>query len=210
MREIILIGAGGHAKVIIAAARQAGRNVRAIYDDDGSRWDQSVLGVPIKGPISQSGSTGLPAVLAFDNPLDRKAMAIQLDLPWATVIHPSAFINPSSRIGPGCVIMEAVVIQPSVQVGRHVVVSANATISHDSIVEDFVRLGPGVDLAGSVHIDEGVAIEVGGVVIPSVRVGKWTIVGPRGTVIRNVPDNVKVAGIPAKFVEDDQLPLDAG
>ncbi len=63
MREIILIGAGRQAKAVIAAAEQAGFKVRAVYDDDQSRWGQSLRGVPIVGPLSQAEQAALPAVL---------------------------------------------------------------------------------------------------------------------------------------------------
>ena len=177
--EIIVIGAGINTKAIIAAARQSGSNVRAIYVDDRSRWGQTVLGVPISGPLSQARSAGLPAVLAIDDPLECKATAERLELAWTTVIHPTSAIMPAVSIGLGCVIMEAVIIQPSVIVGRHVVVAANATIAHDCTVEDFVSIGAGVDLAGYVHVEEGATLQVGAVVIPSMRVGKWTTIGPR-------------------------------
>ena len=77
------------------------------------------------GPLSQASSAGLAAVLAFDHPLERRAIAEQLDLcPGLPSIHPSAFINPSVRIGLGCVIMEARCDSAGAVLGRHVVIPA--------------------------------------------------------------------------------------
>ena len=203
MDELVIIGAGSQTKAIISAARLAGMTVRAIYDDDSARWGESLLGVPIVGPLAQAATAQVPAVLCLDDGRQRKAVAEQLDIPWGSVIHPHAFLYPSATIGPGTIVLEGAVIQPSVTIGRHVMISANATIAHDCVVEDYAHLWPGVDLAGSVRIGEGASIEVGAVVIPNLRVGAWTTVGPRAAVIRDVPDHVHVAGLPAKAVDED-------
>jgi sugar O-acyltransferase (sialic acid O-acetyltransferase NeuD family) len=208
MPEIILIGVGLSAKAIITAAQQAGNPIRAIYDDDPSRAGQSLMGVPVAGLIAEAAKAGLPAVLGFDDTHQRKAAAERLNLAWVTVIHPKAFLNPSATVGPGTVILEGVIVQPSVVIGRHAILEANATIAHDCVVEDYVHIGPGVDLAGNVRVAQGASLDVGAVVIPNMRVGQWATVGPRAAVIHDVPDNIRVHGVPA--VSDDVDPPSGG
>jgi acetyltransferase EpsM len=87
---------------------------------------------------------------------------------------------------------------------QHVVVSANVTISHDSVVEDFAQLSPGVVLAGTVRIGQGARLEPGALVIPNINVGAWATVGPRAVVIRDVPENAHVEGMPAISVEEPE------
>jgi sugar O-acyltransferase (sialic acid O-acetyltransferase NeuD family) len=203
MVEIILIGAGCHAKAIIAAARQCGTVVRAIYDDDRSRWGQSLLDVPITGPVADAPSAHRPAVLGYDDPHKRKAITSSLDVSWTNVIHPSAFLNESASVGTGTVILEGAILQPSVIVGRHVLIAANATLSHDCIVEDGVQLSEGVDLAGGVRVAEGTLVGVGAVVTPNVHIGAWTIIGPRSAVIRDAPGNSHLQGVPATCVDNN-------
>ncbi|HVU88482.1 MAG TPA: NeuD/PglB/VioB family sugar acetyltransferase [Pirellulales bacterium] len=198
MHELILIGAGSVAKAVIAAADQAGMRVRALYDDDSSRWGTTLLKVPVVGALSEAAKAGLPAVLGLDDPIQRKAAVDRLNLQWATVVHPSAFINPSCAIGAGTVILEGAIVQPNVTLGRHVIIEANATVSHDCVVEDFAYLGPGVDLAGSVRVGEGASFQVGAIVTPNICVGAWAMIGPRSAVIRDVPDHVTVDGLPAR------------
>ena len=202
MPEIILIGAGSQAKAIIAAAQQCGVAVRAVYEDDRTRWGQSLLGVPITGPVSEAPSARLPAVLGYDDPRVRKAIANTLNVNWTTVIHPSAFLNESASVGAGTVILEGVMLQPSVVGGRHVLISANASLSHDCVVEDYVQVSAGVDLAGGVKVGEGACLGIGAVVIPNVHVGSWTTIEPRAPVVRNAPDHSEVARLPAKPVEE--------
>ena len=203
MPEIILIGAGDQAKVIIAAAKLGGTVVRAIYDDDALRWGETVAGVPILGPLSKAESAGLPAVMGFDDPHLRKAAAERLELRWVPVVHPRAYLEQSVEVGPGTVVLEGVVVQADAVLRRHVMVSANVTISHDSFVDDFAQLWPGVVLAGTVNIGEGACLEMGALVIPNTHVGAWASIGPRAVVIHDVPDNAHMAGMPARPIDVD-------
>lgn len=100
-------------------------------------------------------------------------------------------------------ILEGAILQPSVIVGRHVLIAANATLSHDCIVEDGVQLSEGVDLAGGVRVAEGTLVGIGAVVTPNVHIGAWTIIGPRSAVIRDVPGHSHLQGIPATCVDDN-------
>ncbi len=203
MSEITLVGAGEQAKAIIAAARKCGLVVRAVYDDEQARWGELLLGVPITGPTSAAHKAGLPVVMGFDDPRERLTFAEQFDLPWQTIVDPTAFLNPSATVGPGTVVLAGAVIQPSVSIGRHVLVAANATVSHDCMVEDYVQIGTGVDLAGGIRIATGARFDVGAVVIPNVYVGAWATIGPRAVVTRDVPDAFHVQGIPARPGSDD-------
>jgi serine acetyltransferase len=83
-----------------------------------------------------------------------------------------------------------------------VLIGANVTVSHDCVIQDFVCLGPGVDLAGTVCVGEGACFQVGSLVMPNIRIGKWTTIGPRSAVIRDVPDRVAVDGTPARPAND--------
>jgi sugar O-acyltransferase (sialic acid O-acetyltransferase NeuD family) len=202
MREIVLIGVGADAKAVIAAATRAGLQVRAAFDDQKSRFGNSILGVPIVGPLCEAGHAGLPGVLGVTDPLERKRAVELLDISWETIVHPQAFVHPSSVLGPGTVILEGAVVQPNVTIGRHVLIGANATVSHDCIIQDFACLGPGVDLAGTVRVGEGACFQVGSLVMPNIRIGKWATIGPRSAVIRDVPDRIAVDGTPARPAND--------
>ncbi|MBI2824933.1 MAG: NeuD/PglB/VioB family sugar acetyltransferase [Planctomycetia bacterium] len=209
MSDVIVIGTGAHTKSIIAAAEHAGMVVRGVYDDDSARWGQSLLGVPIVGATTQAIEAGLPAVLAFDSPKQRQAMAALLKLEWATIVHPSAFVNPTVPLGPGSVILEGVIVQPGCAIGQHVIVGANATVAHDCTLEDFAQLSPGVDLAGGVRVGRGACLETGAAAIPNTRIGAWAEVGPRAVVIRDVADHASAWGVPAR-AESREPPQPAG
>ena len=124
---------------------------------------------------------------------------------WETIVHPYASLNPSAVVGPGTVILEGAVVQASVTIGRHVIIAANVAVSHDCVIDDFACLGPGGFHPGDACTwPKGLAATSGAVVTPNIRVGAWSTVGPRAGVIRDVPDHVSVAGLPAKSIDDDE------
>ena len=84
------------------------------------------------------------------------------------------------------------------RLGPHVIVGSKATVAHDCTLESFAQVRAGVQLAGFVHLAQGASLEDSAVVIPKVRVGSWSYVGPGSVVIRDVPDHARVAGVPAR------------
>ncbi|MBI4773107.1 MAG: acetyltransferase [Deltaproteobacteria bacterium] len=199
-KSVIVVGAGGHAKVVISTLREAGYTVPAAYDDDEAKWGKDVLGVPILGPIRclETATNNLRAVIAVGENLLRKTISKRLFLNWVSVIHPKAYVHESANLGAGTVVFAGAVIQPEADIGEHVIVNTGATIDHDCRIGSYAHLGPGAHLSGGVEIGEGVLLGISSAVLPGMRVGQWSVVGGGGVVIRNVPSNVKVAGVPAE------------
>jgi sugar O-acyltransferase (sialic acid O-acetyltransferase NeuD family) len=198
-KSVLVIGAGGHAKVVISNLRAAGHAVTDIYDDDRGSWGTSVLGVPVRGAISELARAGRRmAVIAIGNNRVRERLAREIDMEWVTAAHPLAYIHPSVKLGEGSVVSAGAIIQPDAFIGAHVIVNTGATVDHDCVVGDFVHLAPGVRLAGGVRIAEGAFLGVGAVVIPCRSVGEWAVIGAGGVVIKDVPAAVTAVGVPAR------------
>jgi acetyltransferase EpsM len=200
MRQIVLIGGGDHASEIIGAARLSGMSVTGIYDDDSNLWGQSICDVLVKGPVDQAVHTGLPAVLSSADPVHRRELAEHLKLSWVTVIHPKAVVERYAHLELGCVVLDGAVVQPGVRMGAHVVVGAKSTVAHDCILGDYVHMQPGVQLAGYVEVGEGASLGGGAVVIPKVRIGRWSTISVASVLIHDVSDFTSVAGVPAKEI----------
>src|SRR5687767_12056757 len=101
---VVVFGAGGHAKVVVATLVQSGRCIQALYDDDPAKIGSRVLGVPVMGASSEENA-GLAAIIAIgDNAARQRVAAGQPRREWATVIHPQAQVDPSAQIGPGTVV----------------------------------------------------------------------------------------------------------
>lgn len=196
--SLVVVGAGGHAKVVLATLLAAGHQVGAILDDDPARWGTSLLGHTVSGPIEASRLRGRKAVLAIGDNVVRHRLAGSLAADWVTVIHPQTIVHPSATLGPGSVVFAGSVIQPDVRVGSHVIVNTAASVDHDCEIGDFAHIGPGCRLAGDVRVGEGALLGIGSCVLPGVVIGGWATVGAGGAVVRDVADRTMVAGVPAR------------
>jgi len=202
---IAVFGAGGHAKVVLAALEAAGERVRGVYDDAPGAAGRSVLGVPVLGPLSQAVEDGvLRAVIAIGSNPVRKRIAESpafAGLSWASVVHPFSFVAPSVVLGEGSVVFAGSVLQPDVVVGRHAVVNTAATVDHDGRLGDYCQVCPGAHLAGTVTLEEGVFVATGASLVPGVTVGAWSTVGAGAVVVGDLPSHTKALGVPARPVE---------
>jgi len=197
--RVYVIGAGGHAKVVLALLRELGYVVAAVFDDDAACWDTSLCGIPVVGCVdSIRQHPPLPTVIAVGDNRARAAIAARLDLPWLSAVHPRASVDPSVQLGPGVVVFAGAVVQPDCRLGAHAIVNTSASVDHDCQVGDFVHLAPGVHLAGEVSVGEGALVGIGASVTPGVRIGRWTVVGAGAVVPGDLPELVVAAGIPAR------------
>lgn len=200
--DIVVVGAGGHAKVVIATLRAAGGDVVSALDDDQHRWGQQILGVPIKGPITADTVGSGPAILAIGDNRARHALARNLRAQWVTACHPSATVHPTASIGEGTVVFAGVIIQPEANIGAHSILNTAASVDHDCILGDFVHIGPGTRLCGGVTVDDGVLLGVGSKIAPNVTIGPWSTAGAGAVCVVDVPGDTTVVGIPARPVEE--------
>jgi|SRR5579872_405365 len=201
--NIIILGAGGHAKVVLSSILAMGYAIEGLLDDDSRLWNKKILGYPVLGPITQlNGKPGQSAVMGIgDNVIRKKIVLGYPDVNWQTIIHPTVLKDPSAKIGKGTVIFAGVIIQPDVLVGEHCIINTGATIDHDCILEDYAHLGPGVNLAGGVQIGEGSTMGINSSVIPYKNVGAWSTIGGGSIVVNHLPSHIVALGIPAKQKE---------
>lgn len=200
---VTVIGAGGHAKVVIATLRAAGTTVATVLDDDPVHHGRTVLGVEVTGAADALADLDTRrAVLAVGDNRSRRRLAERLSgidgLEWATAIHPAAWVDPDAEIGAGSVVFAGAVVQPGAVLGRHVIVNTNAGVDHDCRLDDFAHAAPGCHLAAYVHVGEGALLGVGSALRPGVTVGSWTVVGAGATVVEDLPAGVTAVGTPAR------------
>lgn len=197
---VIVVGAGGHGKVVVATLQAAGRTVAEVWDDDPGKAGGELLGVPVVGPIAEriAEAEGRQAVLGIGDNRIRRRLAADLPLTWISAVHPSAVVHSSVRVGEGTVVFAGAVVQPDAVLGRHAIVNTGATVDHDCGIGDFVHVAPGVHLAGEVSVGEGAVLGIGVKVLPGRTVGAWATVGAGSVVVHDVPAEATVAGIPAR------------
>ena len=197
--SVLVVGAGGHAKVVIATLRAAGHAIAGVLDDAPEPVGRTVLGIPVIGPIARLGDHDGPAVLAIgSNRVRRRLAAAYPEANWLAVVHPSAVVDESVRVGEGAVVFAGAVVQPDTVVGRHAIVNTGATVDHDGRLGAFVHVGPGAHLSGNVMIGEGGFLGVGACAAPGTTIGAWATVGAGAAVVRDLPPNVTSVGVPAR------------
>lgn len=119
---------------------------------------------------------------------------------FVTVIHPSAVIAKSATLGEGAQIMAGAILLTGACLGSNTLLNTRASVDHDCNIGNHVHLAPGVTLSGEVTVHDCVHIGTGATVIQGITIGLNSTIGASALVIRNVPANTKVYGIPAKEV----------
>ncbi|MCY1647015.1 acetyltransferase [Caulobacter sp. SL161] len=204
---VVIIGGGGHAKVVIESLRACGETVAAIVDADPT--PRAVLGVPVLGddlalPTLRAQGLSRLFVAIGDNRLRQKLGRKARDHGFSLVnaIHPSAVVSPSARLGEGVAVMAGVAINADSWIDDLAIINTGAVVDHDCRLGASCHLGPASALAGGVSVGERAFLGVGARAIPGVSIGADTIVGAGGVVVRDLPDSVLAIGVPAKIKGD--------
>lgn len=208
-RPVIVVGAGGHAKVVVDTLLASSVKILGLTDNNPEKQGTFILGIPIIGTdevipqytpeeiflVNGLGSIGLPTVRT-----QIFHQFKQLGYSFKTIIHPSAIVSSNVTVEEGAQIMAGAIIQPGCQIGINSIINTGCSVDHDCLIGSHVHLTPGVILSGSVHIREGAHIGTGAVVIQGIQIGSKCIVGAGAVVIKNVAENRKVIGVPAREV----------
>lgn len=200
LKPLYIIGAGGHAKVVIQTARAMGFRPVAIYDDNEQLQGNRVCDVPVQGKIRDLSKSDMPAVVAIGNNRIRKEIADSLKLDWQTLIHPNAVVDPAVTLGRGTVVFAGAVVQVDTQIGCHAIINTSVSVDHDCVIGDFAHIAPGCHLSGAVTLGEGVLLGVGSCARPLLKIGHWSIIGAGAAVVSEIPDQATAVGVPAKVI----------
>ncbi len=205
---VLLWGGSGQAKVLRPIIEGAGHRVRVVYDRDPD------LAPPFSGVPVICGEEVLKdwleehrdevsafAVAVGSDGRDRCAIARRLiaeGLSPITAIHPRSWVAETARLGEGCQILAMAAIAEEAVLGRHCIVNTTASVDHECRLGDGVHLMPGATLAGCVRVGDFVTIGANATVLPRMSIGAGAMVGAGAVVTRDVPENVVVAGVPAR------------
>lgn len=204
----LILGGGGHARVVIDGIRMGtGATVDAILDKDSDKWGTELDGVPIWGNDSLIPETRAKGISHFivavggtgDNAV-RKALfdhAAKSGLMPLSVVHPSAVCAHGVVIGRGSFIGPGAILGPGAVIGENVIINSGAIVEHDCQVGDHVHVASAACLSGSVRIGSLAHIGAGAVSLQGIQIGRASVVGAGAVVIHDVADSSRVAGVPA-------------
>lgn len=208
---MIIIGAKGFAKEVLEVVHQRNQTERVAFYDDVNEIGNSLYDTfPILKNEDQVKAffeaNGNEFTIGIGTPKYRYLMCQKFEH-WGGKLVST--ISPFSHIGhfgnvvaPGSNIMTGTVITNDVSIGKACLINLNCTVGHDSIIEEFVELCPGVHISGNCKIGKHTFIGTNATVLPHVTIGSNVIVGAGALVTKDIPDNVLVMGSPAKIVKD--------
>lgn len=210
MEKILVVGGGGHAKVIVSLLKKINRYCIAGYVDKADHGD--ILGVVflgqddvldelyenqnIKKAVLGVGSVGDNSIRIR---LQKKVSSIGFAFP--DIISPAAIINEGTSVGNGTVIMDGVVINSGAKIGDFAIVNTNASIDHDTEIGNFVHIAPGATVSGGVKIGNNSFIGAGATIIQYMNIADNCTIGAGALVIGHCSRPGKYIGSPARLMK---------
>lgn len=208
--KIVVLGAGGHAKVVADIIIKT-KNILIGFLDDKVTIGKTIIKhnnqeSKVIGKINDSiklyeQHKDLEFIIAIGSNYSRKNLSNKYNLPYITLIHPSADIGINVKIGEGTVIMPNAIINPGTKVGKHCIINSGAVIEHDNIIEDFVHVSPNATLCGTVKIGEMTHIGAGCTVKNNIEICGGCVVGAGSVVVKNILEKGTYIGVPSKRME---------
>lgn len=195
-RNLVLLGAGGHAKVVSALAEACGYELVGICDpalaqQKVRRWedipvlgDDEAVGAMDRTMVGLLNGVGYKPGDSLRKRLYEKMRAGGFQFP--SLVHPTAWMHPKTSLGAGVQVMAGAIIQPGCVIGENTVVNTGASVDHDCCIGSHVHIAPGAILCGQVRLAESAYVGAGAVLIPGVAIGVRAIVGAGLTVRRDI------------------------
>lgn len=204
MNKVILIGNGGHAKVIRdMIERHPEFDLYAILDGQiRDKFIEKGIIFDSLDCINQYKHTKF--IIAIGNNLVREKIVNQynlVDSDFATIVDPASAVSKFARVSIGTVVMPNAVVNSHAIIGRHSIINTGAIIEHDNILGDYTHISPGAVLSGTVTVGDYTHVGSGSVVIPNINIGARCIIGAGSVIIKDIESNVTVVGNPARIIK---------
>ncbi|MEK5026361.1 acetyltransferase [Paenibacillus sp. FSL M7-1046] len=204
---LIIIGAGGHGKVVADIA-----NEMNIWDNisfiDNNLSVTECIGFEVIGNTEDINTyiNDFDFFVAIGNNSTRELIQNKLEHDGASIvslIHPQAVIGSNVKVGCGTVIMAGVIINSSSSIGKGCIVNTASSVDHDNIIEDYTHLSPGVHLAGTVKIGKGTWLGIGSIVSNNIDICSGSKIGAGAVVVNDITESGTYVGFPAKKLIKD-------
>lgn len=202
-KKVVIIGAGGHAKVIADIIEKSGDEIVGFLDDKIDKDKVIIKNYKVIGDLNNRfplaiANTDYEFITAIGDNKKRKEISKSPNLKFYTAIHPSAQIGLEVEIQEGTVVMANACINSSAKIGRHCIINTGAIIEHDNEIKDYVHISPKVALGGTVRIGENTHVGIGAVVKHNIEICSNVIIGAGAVVVKNIEEEGTYVGVPAR------------
>lgn len=198
MKQLVIIGASGHGKVVADIGKKNGYAKIVFLDDNVALKECG--GYLVVGNSSEAVSQKSDTIVAIGNAAVRQKMQEALEnsgVRIVSLVHPDAVVAESVEIGAGTVVMAGAVINPMTQIGKGCIINTCSSVDHDCVIGDYVHVSVGAHVAGSVHIGEKTWIGAGATVSNNVRICEHCMIGAGAVVVKNISIEGTYKGVPA-------------
>lgn len=205
--RLLIIGAGGHGKVVADIALKMDRWDYIAFLDDNDDIKTS-MGIEVIGKSADMFRyiKDYDIFVAIGNNETRKVIQEKLEVEGASIpvlIHPDAIIGEKVEINAGTVVMAGVVVNCCTIIGKGCIINTGATIDHDNLIEDYVHISPGVHTAGAVRIGKGTWLGIGSIVSNNITITSGCTIGAGSVVVKDIDKSGNYVGVPARRIDND-------
>ncbi len=199
MTSLLILGAGGHGRVVADAALAAGSWTRvSATDRDPARCNGELLpGVTLLANAPIHAERAVHVAIGDAGARAREVSGLPAGA-LASVIHPKASVSPHAFIAPGCFIAAQAVVAPGARLGISVIVNHGAVVDHDVSVGEFSHIAPMAVLGGGVEVGRRVLVGSGAGILPGLRIGDDVVIGAGAMVVEDLPEAGVYAGVPVR------------
>lgn len=201
-RKVVIIGAGGHAKVIADIVEKSKDILVGFLDDNIEKGKNVICNYKVIGKIEEcleikKQNNNIEFIIGIGSNEIRKEIVNKYRLKYYTALHPSAQIGLDVKIEKGTVVMANACINSGVKIGQHSIINTGAIIEHDNIIENYVHISPNVALGGTVKIGENTHVGISAVVKNNISICSDSTIGAGAVVVNNIEEGGIYIGIPA-------------
>ena len=207
-KKVVIIGAGGHAKVIADIIEKSGDEIVGFLDDNKKKGTNIIKEYKVIGDFNNRfplaiANSDYEFIIAIGDNKKREEISHSPNLKFYTAIHPSAQMGLDVEIQEGTVIMANACINSSAKIGKHCIINTGAIIEHDNIIEDFVHISPNVALGGTVKIGKSTHVGIGSTIKNNITICENCKIGAGAVVVKDIKEEGTYVGVPAKGIKND-------
>lgn len=195
-KTLYIYGAGGHGLVCADIAREAGYE-NIIFLDDSPALDSDITALCYDDELERYDMFVAIGSSEFRQKISEKILKAGFNL--ISLIHPSAIISASASIGQGVCVMPRAVINANAKINKGAIINTGAVIEHECVIGEYVHICPAVALAGACVVGSHTWVGIGACAIQGIKIGTNAMIGAGSVLVRDIPDNAKAYGNPARL-----------